>query len=96
MILATGYRRDYHRTLLAGFADYIEGDEVDRQYRLPLRADCQAQIFLQGGCEGSHGLSDTLLSVLAMRSEELVSSMFVESPSTQVRDSLRLAAGSLS
>lgn len=96
VILATGYRRDYHRTLLAGFADYIEGDVVDRQYRLPLRADCQAQIFLQGGCEGSHGLSDTLLSVLAMRSEELVASMFVEPAGVQVRDSLRLAAASLS
>ncbi|MBD9399193.1 lysine N(6)-hydroxylase/L-ornithine N(5)-oxygenase family protein [Pseudomonas sp. PDM11] len=95
VILATGYRRDYHRTLLAGFADYIQGDGVDRQYRLQLRAECQAQIFLQGGCEDSHGLSDTLLSVLALRSEELVNAMFVDSAGAQKRESLQLAEASL-
>lgn len=96
VILATGYRRDYHRTLLAGFADYIESDAVDRQYRLNLRPGCPAQIFLQGSCEHSHGLSDTLLSVLAMRSEELVTSMFAEPNSVQAREPLRLAAASVS
>ncbi|KAI8964464.1 L-lysine 6-monooxygenase (NADPH-requiring)-domain-containing protein [Daldinia sp. FL1419] len=33
-------------------------------------------IWLQGCCEGTHGLSDTLLSVLATRSEEIVNSIF--------------------
>ncbi|ERS96222.1 hypothetical protein HMPREF1624_07131 [Sporothrix schenckii ATCC 58251] len=33
-------------------------------------------IWLQGCCEGTHGLSDTLLSVLATRSGEIVESIF--------------------
>ncbi|MFI8744028.1 lysine N(6)-hydroxylase/L-ornithine N(5)-oxygenase family protein [Pseudomonas sp. NPDC077186] len=95
VILATGYRRDYHRTLLAGLADYIESDAVDRQYRLNLRPGCPAQIFLQGSCEHSHGLSDTLLSVLAMRSAELVAAMFAEPHGLPAREPLRLASASL-
>ncbi|MDT4862249.1 L-ornithine N(5)-monooxygenase [compost metagenome] len=94
VVLATGYRRDYHRTLLAGFADYIENYAVDRQYRLQLRAGCPAQIYLQGSCEHSHGLSDTLLSVLSMRSEELVASIFADQPGAQAREPLRLAVAS--
>ncbi|KAI1473620.1 L-lysine 6-monooxygenase (NADPH-requiring)-domain-containing protein [Daldinia eschscholtzii] len=35
-------------------------------------------VWLQGCCEGTHGLSDTLLSVLATRSEEIVNSIFGE------------------
>lgn len=33
-------------------------------------------VWLQGCCEGTHGLSDTLLSVLAVRSGEMVESIF--------------------
>jgi L-ornithine N5-oxygenase len=33
-------------------------------------------IWLQGCCEGTHGISDTLLSVLATRSGEIVNSIF--------------------
>ncbi|KAI1760636.1 L-lysine 6-monooxygenase (NADPH-requiring)-domain-containing protein [Hypoxylon sp. FL1150] len=33
-------------------------------------------IWLQGCCEGTHGLSDTLLSILATRSGEIVNSIF--------------------
>ncbi|KAI3324423.1 L-lysine 6-monooxygenase (NADPH-requiring)-domain-containing protein [Xylariaceae sp. AK1471] len=33
-------------------------------------------IWLQGCCEGTHGLSDTLLSILAVRSQEIVDSIF--------------------
>ncbi|KAI0391843.1 L-lysine 6-monooxygenase (NADPH-requiring)-domain-containing protein [Xylariaceae sp. FL0594] len=33
-------------------------------------------IWLQGCCEGTHGLSDTLLSILAVRSQEVVDSIF--------------------
>ena len=34
-----------------------------------------AGIYLQGCCEASHGLSDTLLSVLAIRSQEVVDAL---------------------
>jgi L-ornithine N5-oxygenase len=76
VVLATGYRRDYHLELLAGVQDHIQGAAVDRHYRLPLTAGSEAGIFLQGCCEDSHGLSDTLLSVLAVRSQEVVESIF--------------------
>ncbi|KAI0026231.1 L-ornithine 5-monooxygenase [Xylariomycetidae sp. FL0641] len=33
-------------------------------------------VWLQGCCEGTHGLSDTLLSILATRSGEIVNSIF--------------------
>ncbi|WP_295462837.1 lysine N(6)-hydroxylase/L-ornithine N(5)-oxygenase family protein [uncultured Pseudomonas sp.] len=79
VILATGYRRDYHQHLLAGLREHLQDGEPDRHYRLPLAAGGAVQVFLQGGCEVSHGLSDTLLSVLAIRSAELVEAMTLAS-----------------
>lgn len=52
---------------------------VGRDYRVKYAADKVADdsgIWLQGCCEGTHGLSDTLLSVLATRSGEIVESIF--------------------
>jgi lysine N6-hydroxylase/L-ornithine N5-oxygenase len=34
-------------------------------------ANFRPAIFLQGACESSHGLSDTLLSVTAVRTDEI-------------------------
>lgn len=75
VVLATGYRRDQHIGLLDGLGDYLDGLEPDRNYCLRLR-DSDARIYLQGCCELSHGLSDTLLSVLAIRSREIVEDIF--------------------
>ncbi len=72
VVLATGYRRQAHERMLAPLASLIdEGFRVDRHYRLQTSTRCLPQIFLQGCCEDSHGLSDTLLSVLAVRSHEI-------------------------
>ncbi|MDE1165514.1 MAG: SidA/IucD/PvdA family monooxygenase [Pseudomonas sp.] len=71
IILATGYERRSHQNLLAPLAPYLQGLEVDRNYRALASAELQAPVFLQGFCEATHGLSDTLLSVLPMRSEEI-------------------------
>lgn len=79
VVLATGYRRDQHIDLLSGLSDHLEGFEPDRHYRLKLR-DSDSRIYLQGCCELSHGLSDTLLSVLAVRSREIVDSVFGAPP----------------
>ncbi|KAM3442845.1 hypothetical protein NHJ13734_002169 [Beauveria thailandica] len=52
---------------------------VGRDYRVQYKAGSvagDAGIWLQGCCEGTHGLSDTLLSVLATRSGEMVQSIF--------------------
>ncbi|KAF4595713.1 ornithine monooxygenase [Ophiocordyceps camponoti-floridani] len=52
---------------------------VGRDYGIKFRAGTVAAdsgVWLQGCCEGTHGLSDTLLSVLATRSGEIVDSIF--------------------
>ncbi len=79
LILATGYRRDTHCALLEGLAPHLgdaltQGD-VDRDYKLATPVSFKPRIYLQGCCEDSHGLSDTLLSVLAQRSDEIVTSL---------------------
>ncbi|CAK7270425.1 hypothetical protein SEPCBS57363_004095 [Sporothrix epigloea] len=52
---------------------------VARDYHVnfaPERIAPGSGVWLQGCCEGTHGLSDTLLSVLATRSGEIVESIF--------------------
>jgi L-ornithine N5-oxygenase len=74
VVLATGYRRDGYKSLLGGLAEHL-GEGVERDYRLCCQPQMSAGIFLQGCCEASHGLSDTLLSVLAIRSQEVVDAL---------------------
>ncbi|KAB5518879.1 L-lysine 6-monooxygenase (NADPH-requiring)-domain-containing protein [Coniochaeta sp. 2T2.1] len=53
--------------------------EVGRDYGVRFAEGAVAPgsgVWLQGCCEGTHGLSDTLLSVLAVRSGEIVDSIF--------------------
>jgi len=38
--------------------------------------DLQASVYLQGFCENSHGLSDTLLSVLPSRAAEIGQALY--------------------
>ncbi|MDD0843575.1 lysine N(6)-hydroxylase/L-ornithine N(5)-oxygenase family protein [Pseudomonas sp. Gutcm_11s] len=74
VVLATGYRRDGYKRLLEGLQQHL-GDGVERDYRLSCQPQMSAGIYLQGCCEASHGLSDTLLSVLAIRSQEVVDAL---------------------
>lgn len=90
-MLATGYRRDTHTALLDGLAPHL-GDalargDVTRDYRLDTPEHFAPRIYLQGYCEGSHGLSDTLLSVLARRADEICASL--ESWRAQPDDDVR-------
>jgi L-ornithine N5-oxygenase len=48
---------------------------VGRDYRLQLPAHVRAPIFAQGFSEATHGLSDTLLSVMAVRAGEIARSL---------------------
>ena len=76
VILATGYERQMHRHLLAPLAEYLGDFEVGRDYRIVTDARCKAGIYMQGFCQASHGLSDTLLSVLPIRAEEISASLY--------------------
>ncbi|CAI7587480.1 unnamed protein product [Penicillium palitans] len=85
LMVATGYLRDAHEGLLenvrslrpAGASTWNPG----RDYRVSLdgaKVSSQAGIWLQGCNEKTHGLSDSLLSVLAVRGGEIVSSVFAD------------------
>ncbi|KAL0943051.1 l-ornithine n5-oxygenase [Colletotrichum truncatum] len=57
--------------------------EVGRDYRVRYAPGSVAPgsgVYLQGCCEATHGLSDTLLSILAVRSAEVVDSIFPSTP----------------
>ncbi|MDJ0799482.1 MAG: SidA/IucD/PvdA family monooxygenase [Calothrix sp. MO_167.B12] len=76
MILATGYDHSNRHPILNHVADYLvptsQGDyQVERSYRLATHPEFMPRIFLQGLCEESHGISDTLLSILPVRAGEI-------------------------
>jgi L-ornithine N5-monooxygenase len=76
VVLATGYERQMHRTLLEPLAQYLGDFEVDRNYKLITDERCTAGIYMQGFCQASHGLSDTLLSILPVRADEIAGSLY--------------------
>ena len=71
VVLATGYHRDQYKSLLTPLTPYLEDLAVNRHYRIQSEPQFKPAIFLQGACEASHGLSDTLLSVTAVRTHEI-------------------------
>lgn len=75
VVLATGYHRDHYKSLLAPLTPYFEDLTVDRQYRVCSTPHFKPAVFLQGACESSHGLSDTLLSVTAVRTSEIAQAL---------------------
>jgi len=80
VILATGYTRNSHLGMLKECQVLNGGSEhwqVQRDYSLNLEdVEDDAGIWLQGCNEQTHGLSDSLLSILATRSGDLVDSIF--------------------
>lgn len=70
VILATGYRRNLEDTVLKELLPWRVG-QPDREYRLPMAEHFEPPVFVQGYSETTHGLSDTLLSVLPLRSDEI-------------------------
>jgi lysine N6-hydroxylase/L-ornithine N5-oxygenase len=75
VVLATGYHRDHYKSLLTPLAPYFKDLAVDRQYRVCSAPQFKPAVFLQGACESSHGLSDTLLSVTAVRTSEIAQAL---------------------
>ncbi|KAK4979641.1 hypothetical protein LTR28_003479 [Elasticomyces elasticus] len=86
VLVASGYRRDAYEDLLRGMRHLMPGGdqegkrwEVSRDYRVrfePGTVSDGSGVWLQGCNESSHGLSDTLLSILATRGGEMVQSIF--------------------
>ena len=59
-------------------SDGAGGYRVDRSYRIETREEFIPQIFLQGFCEDTYGLSDTLLSTLPIRAMYIVRALLTE------------------
>lgn len=75
VIFATGYHRKLDASVLHGIAPYCSGAEPGRDYRLVTKPEFGPGVFVQGYSERSHGLSDTLLSILPQRSWEIVQTL---------------------
>ncbi|KAI9884045.1 MAG: hypothetical protein M1823_004183 [Watsoniomyces obsoletus] len=88
VIVATGYERNAHEYFLRPATQLMpkrpRGQTnywwtVGRNYRVqmdPRKVSSAAGVWLQGCNENTHGLSDTLLSILATRGGEMVESLF--------------------
>ncbi|KAK9246691.1 L-lysine 6-monooxygenase (NADPH-requiring)-domain-containing protein [Lipomyces tetrasporus] len=79
VIAATGYDKSAIFTeLLSGLNRYVPASEVtvDRGYRVKLEENVEARLWVQGCNEATHGLSDTLLSIMAVRGKEIVDQIF--------------------
>lgn len=95
LMVATGYARNAHEELLRRVEHLrpVSGApwSAARDYRVDLDArkvSPQAGIWLQGCNENTHGLSDSLLSVLSTRGGEMVNSLFGEQlPQATLQDS---------
>ena len=86
VVVASGYQRDAHEDMLSGLRHLmpstdskIDRWEVGRDYGIKFKdgtVQPDAGIWLQGCNESTHGLSDTLLSILATRGGEMVKNIF--------------------
>jgi L-ornithine N5-oxygenase len=71
--------------------------EVGRDYRIRTDERCQAAVYMQGFCQASHGLSDTLLSVLPIRADEIAASLYAHiEPGARVERGLQQALAAAS
>lgn len=75
VICATGYTRQNNLALLEALKPYwvapAQGPRLSRHYALQTTENFKPNIYIQGMSEHTHGLSDTLLSVISRRSHEV-------------------------
>ena len=90
VVVASGYNRNAHEAMLEGLNHLKPAKnrgthwKVNRDYSIDFQENsvaADAGIWLQGCNEATHGLSDTLLSILATRGGEMVNNIF--SPSNK-------------
>jgi L-ornithine N5-oxygenase len=81
VVLATGYDFTDACGLLDGLQAYVLQDEeggvrVGRDYAVQTRPEFRPQVYLHGAAEHTHGLSSTLLSLIAHRGGEILDAVF--------------------
>jgi L-ornithine N5-monooxygenase len=76
VLLGTGFVRSMPK-LVQDLTEAAEvgGATVDRNYRMNLPPSYTAGCYLQGVNEATHGIADSLLSVLAIRAQDIVSDL---------------------
>jgi L-ornithine N5-oxygenase len=78
VLLGTGFVREMPRMVRdLGEAIGLDRIEVTRHYRLVLDRPATAACYLQGVNEATHGIADSLLSVLAVRAQEIAQDILV-------------------
>ncbi|MFC9789363.1 lysine N(6)-hydroxylase/L-ornithine N(5)-oxygenase family protein [Rhodococcus sp. NPDC127528] len=94
VILATGFTPTPLSTLIGDLAP-TGGDvtEVRRDYRLVTSPDVRGGIYLQGGTEKTHGLTASLLSNVAVRAGEILTSVLVNRSGSTVVDIVEASTG---
>jgi L-ornithine N5-oxygenase len=77
LILATGFASPKRPALLDGLRPWLEVDDdgsyrVERSYRVRPLPGFEPGVYLQGYCQRSHGIADTLLSIVSIRAAEIL------------------------
>ena len=81
VVLATGFEWGTRHPLLDELAPWFEqaadgsGYRVERDYGVAARDGFRPRVFLQGYCEATHGISETVLSLLPMRAQDIQRSL---------------------
>lgn len=80
LVCATGYLPADPSSVLGAMTGLFRTDErgmlrIDRDYRLQPRSGLDCGVYLQGGTEHSHGITSSLLSNVAVRAGEILSSV---------------------
>lgn len=93
VMLGTGFERNLP-TLVRTIADLVgvERFMVSRAYRAMLPPAVTAGCYLQGTNEESHGIADSLISVLAVRAAEIVDDLLASHPTTELLTSIGVPA----
>jgi L-ornithine N5-monooxygenase len=84
VLLGTGFDQRMP-TMVRELADRVGLSEVSvsRCYRVELGASAWGAVYLQGVNEGTHGIADSLISVLAHRSHDIVTDLLARRGATE-------------
>jgi lysine/ornithine N-monooxygenase/predicted FMN-binding regulatory protein PaiB len=91
LVLATGYRRQLDSLLFEPLLPFLRRDKkagllISRDYRVETTVPMDGGIYVQGLAESSHGIGDTLLSLLPFRSAEIIGSICGRTPQNAHRE----------
>jgi L-ornithine N5-oxygenase len=89
VMLGTGFERRIPALVRDVAAELgVDDPSVSRSYQMIMPESVTARCYLQGANEDSHGIADSLMSVLAVRSGEIVSDVLAHRPTPHPADAL--------